>query len=157
MIKACPICGHTGELTWRDGKYYCAMCGTMIPETDPVVQPQAPVQQPQVQQYRSGTSTVNNVTCPICKNQANNLFDGVKYRCSLCGTQFDRQPEYQESQYNQYNSYGNPNSYRVQELKKQKDKYLGLGVLFLFIFWPVGAYFFYKMYQTNNELKSLGY
>ena len=40
MIKKCNICGHTGELTWRDGKYYCAMCGTEIAETDPVVQPQ---------------------------------------------------------------------------------------------------------------------
>ena len=149
MIKKCRICSHTGELTWRDGKYYCAMCGTEIAETEPVVQPQAPVQQP-----RTSVVTVNNAICPICKNQSENLFDGNKYRCSLCGTTFEKEPEYQAPQYNN-NSYNYQNSYRVQELKKEKDKYLGLGILFLFLFWPVGAYFFYKMYQTNNELKEL--
>ena len=41
MNKICPICGHSGEVTWRDGKYYCAMCGHEIDETTPNV-PDAP-------------------------------------------------------------------------------------------------------------------
>lgn len=143
MIKTCHTCHHTGELTWRDGKYYCAMCGTEISETEPQVQPQR-------------TAVVNNATCPICKNRDNNIFDGTKYRCSLCGTPFDLQQPVQTPNYNQYNTnYGYSN--RAKELKKEKDKNVGLGILFVFLFWPVAVYFFYKAYKLHNEIKELGY
>lgn len=76
MIKKCRACDYTGELTWRDGKYYCTKCDSEVTETEPDVQPKQ-------------SKTVNNVTCPICKNRENNLFDGTSYRCSLCEALFD--------------------------------------------------------------------
>lgn len=143
MIKTCNTCHHTGELTWRDGKYYCAMCGSEVAETEPTVQPQR-------------ATTVNNATCPICKNRDNNLFDGGKYRCSLCGTPFELQQEYHEPTYNQSGA-GNNRSQYVADLKKQKEKNIVIGVVLVFIFWPVSIYFFYKAYKNHEELKSLGY
>ena len=153
MIKKCNVCGHSGELTWRDGKYYCAMCGSEIAETEPVVntQPQA--------QPRS-TVVVSNVTCPICKNTANNLFDGSKYRCALCGTSFDaQQAAPQQHQYQQYNGALNPyaQTERYKELRKEKDKKIVLGIVFIFLFWPASVYFFYKAYKANEEMKAMGY
>ena len=151
MTKKCNVCSYVGELTWRDGKYYCAMCGSEIAETDPVVQAQ-----PQMQQSRP-TVVVNNVNCPICKNAANNQFDGTHYRCSLCGTSFDLQ-QAQAQQYGQFHSVHNRSqSQAVQELKKQKDRNMVIGIVFVFLFWPVAIYFFYKAYQINKELRDLGY
>ena len=149
MIKQCHVCNHTGELTWRDGKYYCAMCGTEISE-------RAPVAQPQVQAQPQHSATVNNVTCPICQNRTNNIFDGAKYRCALCGTTFDAQPD--ASAYS-YNSYTKTNPYRaqqLQELHKKKDKALLTAIILFFIFWPVAIYFFYKFYKLDKEIKALG-
>ena len=154
MIKKCNICGHTGELTWRDGKYYCAMCGTEIAETDPVVQPQ-PVMQTQ------SATTAANITCPICRNKENNRFDGSRYHCALCATTFDLQQATQAQQSWQYQQYGStPNfasQYRIEELKKQKKSNITTGIVFVFLFWPASIYFFYKAYKTNQELKVLGY
>lgn len=143
MIKTCNICHHTGELTWRDGKYYCAMCGSEIAETEPTVQTQR-------------SSTVNNATCPICKNRENNLFDGNKYRCSLCGTPFDMHQEFRVPTHSAPSSSFNRDQYAA-ELKKKKNRNMGLGVLFVILFWPVSIYFFYKAYEANKELKIIGY
>lgn len=140
MVKTCSVCNHTGELTWRDGKYYCAMCGSEVSETAPTVQPQQNL-------------TVSDVTCPICKNKDNNIFDGKKYRCALCGTSFDRPRE----EYTPTSFTYTGNTQRVQELKKQRDKNLILGLVFVFLFWPVSIYFFYKFYKIGNELKALGH
>ena len=38
MTKTCPSCGYTGELTWRNGDYHCAMCDTVIAEDAPEIQ-----------------------------------------------------------------------------------------------------------------------
>lgn len=140
MVKTCSVCNHTGELTWRDGKYYCAMCGSEVAETAPQVKDQQNL-------------AATDVTCPICKNKDNNLFDGSKYRCALCGTSFDRPSQ----AYTPASFTNTGNTQRVQELTQKKDKYLILGIVFLFLFWPVGAYFFYKFYKTGNELKALGH
>lgn len=162
MIKRCGICSHVGELTWRDGKYYCAMCGSEIAETEPVTQTQYQAQPRSV-------VTTSNVMCPICRNKDNNLFDGMKYRCALCGTSFDLQqtpPPQQQYQYQQqgyqqpYNNgapYYNVNSQRYAALKKDKDKKVTLGIVFIFLFWPASIYFFYKAYQLNEEMKMLRY
>lgn len=144
MIKTCNICHHTGELTWRDGKYYCAMCGSEIAETEPVAQTQRP-------------AAVNNATCPICKNRENNLFDGNKYRCGLCGTPFDLHQEFRVPTHNAPNGNRFNREQYAAELKKKKRKNIGLGILFVMIFWPISIYFFYKAYQTNKELMVLGY
>ena len=154
MIKKCNICGHTGELTWRDGKYYCAMCGSEIAETDPVVhtQPVTPVQH---------TTVATNVTCPICKNKENNWFDGSHYHCALCGTSFDLQQATQVQQFQQYQQYNAAPNYlhtqRVKELKTQKDRNTTLGIVFIILFWPAAIYFFYKAHKANKELTALGW
>lgn len=142
MIKTCHTCQHTGELTWRDGKYYCAMCGSEISEKQPEAQPQR-------------AATVNNVSCPICKNRENNLFDGTKYRCSLCGTPFDWRPE-EPVFTNRQQSSGSTFAY-AQTLKEKKKKHLTWGIVCVFFFWPASIYFFYKAYQLNKELEILGY
>lgn len=144
MIKKCPVCGHTGELTWRDGKYHCAVCDSEVSETEPQVQP-------------INNTTVNNVTCPVCKNKENNQFDGSKYRCALCGTPFVPQQVPQTQSYAQFSHVNTQNAQRVQELQKQKTRNLVLGILFIWLFWPASIYFFYKFNQIGKELKALGY
>ena len=149
MVKTCGICGHVGELAWRDGKYYCAMCGSEVVETQPVAQAQS-----------VNNAYVSNAECPICKNSTNNTFQGGKYHCAMCGTWFElRQPAY-EHQNNSYSSYSNNNgasSYlrmqRYNELKKEKGKNFWLGVLFVFLFWPVSIYFFYKYNKVKKEMQ----
>lgn len=144
MVKNCPVCNHTGELTWRDGKYHCAMCDHEVPESAPQILPRQ-------------NATADHAICPICKNKENNLFDGAKYRCALCGTSFDLHQEVKTSPYAQYSGINEKLSQRVQELKKQKDRNLLLGIVFVVLFWPVSIYFFYKFYQAGKELKALGY
>lgn len=148
MTKTCPICGHTAELTWRNGEYHCAACDSVVSEYAP-------------QSTSSSTpqagSIVDDVTCPICKNSDNNRYIGGKYRCALCGTTFDK--PFEET-YSYYQSYSNANPYLAQQvaaLKEEKSKYLKLAIVFLFLFYPVSFYFFYKLYKTNKELKALGY
>lgn len=150
MVKICSICGHKGELTWRDGKYYCPMCGSEVAETQPVAQNQPAISQ-----------QVANVECPICKNAANNTYQGGKYHCAMCGTWFElRQPIYQPQQntYSNYSSHYNGSSYlhtqRYNELKKEKSKNFGLGVLFIFLFWPVSIYFFYQYHKVKKEMQA---
>ena len=143
MTKTCPSCSYTGELTWRDGKYHCAMCDREISEDSPVVQ-----------KYQE--SVVQDVTCPICKNSENNLFNGARYRCALCGTSFDE--PYEEEYNSYYQPYSGTNASRMQRieaLREEKRKYLRLGVIFIFFFYPAAIYFFYKLYKVNKELKTL--
>lgn len=144
MIKKCSVCGHTGELTWRDGKYHCAVCDSEVSEKEPQVQ------------LRNDAATYNAV-CPICKNKENNLFDGSKYRCALCGTPFDLPKVVQTQSYKQFSYVNDNDAQKVKELKKQKNRNLVLGILFIWLFWPVSIYFFYKFNQIGKELKALGY
>ena len=150
MIKKCNVCSHIGELTWRDGNYYCAMCGSKVEETQPQVQVQAPVQP---------TVVAANVVCPICRNKENNQFDGSQYRCSMCGTSFDLQQAAQAQQYEyspqQFNGFASKQ--KIDELKKQKDRKILIGIVCVFLFWPASIYFFYKAYKIHQELKELGY
>lgn len=120
MIKKCRACDYTGELTWRDGKYYCAMCGGEVAEDEPAVQHQE-------------RKTVNNITCPICKNRENNLFDGINYRCSLCETLFDP---------NQKNdvSYDLSNTNPGQAQQKKQKKKTRVLFMVLAIFCLFGAF-----------------
>lgn len=148
MVKTCHICGHSGELTWRDGKYYCAMCGTHIEETQ---------YEPQPQHTAPAPTPVYDVECPICRNRSNNAYENGRYRCSLCGTRFDPNEPEQTPIYQATGYYPKTETYQVKELKKQKDKYVILGIVFICIFWPVGVYFLYKAYQTSKELKALGF
>ena len=146
MIKTCGICGHIGELTWRDGNYYCAMCGSRVEETQPAAKPQSAVHQ-----------QVSNAECPICKNSVNNVYQNGKYRCGMCGTWFELvQPAYEPRQ-NTYNTYSSNTRVRgpyYDELMKTKNKNFRLGVLFVFLFWPASIYFFYKYNKAKNELKA---
>ena len=148
MNKICPICGHSGEVTWRDGKYYCAMCGHEIDETTPNV-PDAP-------QVPMGAIAVD-VTCPICKNSNGNTMQGGKCVCSLCGTTFDM-PRISSSEPEQHNSYNSGYSYsqsRLKELESDKNKKTIWGIVCVFLFWPASIYFFYKAYKIGQEIKSI--
>lgn len=151
MIKKCNICGHVGELTWRDGKYYCTMCCSEVAEDEP--------------QYTAPAQTsvpAYNVVCPICKNDQNNMPSGSQYRCALCGTIFDAGQEYEYIQpATNAASYGNTGynnkAQLLQELHKQKDKKTLYGIICLFLFWPASIYFFYKANQINKQINQLQY
>lgn len=145
MVKTCLSCGHLGELTWRDGKYHCAMCDSIIPEDQPQAAPQSP-----------RISTVNNVTCPICKNSDNNTYDGHNYRCALCGTAFQKEETYADSYYQPYNG-SHSRLQEIEDLTKEKKRNTTIGIILLFVFWPAGAYFLWKAYQNEKEIKSLKY
>ena len=124
MIKKCDACDYIGELIYRNGKYYCTMCGSEVTENAPDTQGQ-----PQAQ------ALVNDVSCPICKNREKNLFDGKKYYCALCGAPFMPQQNEQTSNYGQSAGASNSNYLPyVQNLKKEKRKNIGLGILFVFLF-----------------------
>ena len=154
MVKKCHICAHVGELTWRDGKYYCAMCGSEIAETEPQYQAMAETQP---------AAPVVNAVCPICKNDEGNQFVDDQYRCKLCGTMFDLDDEYYVPHQDPaapsygYNYNNNYNFARIQELQKQKDRKIVAGIVFLFLFWPVSIYFFVKAYKINQEINSYHY
>lgn len=140
MIKKCPVCSHVGELTWRDGKYYCAMCSSEVSETEPTVQAYA-------------DTPVANIACPICRNKDNNLFDGTKYRCALCGTSFDLQRKQEiEQKFSVDYSYG---ARKIEELEKKKDRTLITACVLVIFFWPASIYFFYKFAQIKKELDAL--
>lgn len=158
MIKRCRVCNHTGELTWRDGKYHCAMCDSVISETEPeVAVPHTTPAGAAPHTAPRQASVVNNATCPICKNTANNLFDGFKYRCSLCGTSFDvpvSQSTY-ESSYTPSNTNSFIHEQKVKELQQQREKNLIIAIVLLVLFWPAAIYFFYKFYQLGKEISAL--
>ncbi len=98
---------------------------------------------------------VINVTCPICKNTVNNTLVNGKCRCGRCGSNFDfNQPVYISnpdtgSKHTDYTSKKRAN------LEKEKNNKLVLGIVFLFVFWPVAIYFFYKTYQISQEISKL--
>ena len=150
MNKICTVCGHAGENVWRDGKYYCASCGAEIDVTQP-----------------DPTPVTVNVPCPVCQNASGNTAENGRCRCALCGTTFipqineGRNSGYTNNNtgYSGYNNggYNSNKGYsrdygRKAELEKEKSKRLMWGVIFLFLFWPVAVYHFYKLYEISNEL-----
>lgn len=150
MMKTCGTCHHTGEPTWRDGTYYCAMCGAVIDMTTP-----SPAQPP-VSTAAAPVGTAIVATCPICRNSSGNTLVGGRCRCALCGTTFDYAAPVMQPQMNyQANvGYGQQNAYRAQ-LEKQKKHHLGWGIFWFFVFWPIAVYQFYKMWQVSEEIRRL--
>lgn len=137
MIQRCQFCNHTGEPIRREGRWYCAMCGGEIYPS---------------QGQKQNTGIVSGAVCPICKNRQENYYDGSKYHCALCEMSFDldQQPWLPKRETYYGSRMANP---RIEQLKKDKNRYRNLGILFIFLFWPVSIYFFYKFIQTSNELK----
>ncbi len=145
MNKTCKMCGHNGEVMWRDGKYYCRYCGSEIDVTQ---------QDSNTNCSFSATSTINAV-CPICKNANNNTFENGKYRCALCGTSFN----VSQQEYNSRSNINTQNDYYIStkraELEKEKNNKLLWGIVFIFLFWPISIYHFYKMHQISTEISKL--
>ena len=146
MVKTCNVCHHVGEPTWRDGAYYCAICGAPIDMSTP-----SPVQ-PVV---TDAAPTVIAATCPICRNAAGNTLVNGRCRCALCGTMFDYQaPVYQQPGYQQPMG-GYAYQQRRAELEQQRKRHVGWGIFWIVFFWPVAIYQFYKMWQVSDELRRL--
>ncbi len=145
MNKICKVCGHAGENTWRDGKYYCASCGSEIDIT----------------QAESATSSqsINSVPiqaiCPICKNANNNYFQNGQCHCSMCGSSFSMQQPHTHINNMGYNTNHAAIEAKKAALEKQKNSKLIWGIIWLLIFWPVSIYYFYKMYQISQEISKL--
>ena len=142
MNKKCTICGYSGENVWRDGKYYCATCGSEIDVT----------QKDNNANTASSEGMTVNAECPICKNDKNNILQDGKCRCSLCGTSFDYHQTVQ-SNCEPTNTFFT--DARRAELEKQKNNKLIWGIVWLILCWPVSIYFFYKMYQLSQEISKL--
>ncbi len=63
--------------------------------------------------------------------------------------------DYSDTDYNSsYKSSQNDTSYKAQLVKKKNNQTI-LAVIFLFVFWPVGLYFFYRASRTQKEIDSL--
>ena len=149
MNKICSVCGFSGENVWRDGKYFCASCGSEIDMTAPDSAPKS-------------DSVVVNAECPICKNREGNVVRGGKCYCALCASEIDLAAQNQRSSYgNSYSeSYGRPFSYdaksaRKKELEKKRNGHLVWAIVWVFLCWPVSIYFFYKLYQDSQELSKI--
>lgn len=140
MNKICKVCGHNGKNVWRENKYYCASCGSEIDVTQP--------DPPQ-------NDVIINIACPVCKNASNNTIKNGKCHCSLCGTEFNPQTVVQPTYNSNTQNVPAYNNARRQQLEKEKNKRLVWGCVFLFLFWPVSVYHFYKMYQVSQEISKL--
>lgn len=145
MNKICKVCGHNGENVWRDGKYYCALCGSEIDVT----------QRDSNTNGAPSTEVAINVVCPICKNASNNTLRDGKCRCALCGTSFNVNQQAYDPQSNMSALNVGCIAERRADLEKQKNNKMLWGIVWLFIFWPVSVYHFYKMYQISKEISSL--
>lgn len=144
MNKICKVCGHNGENVWRDGKYYCASCGSELDVTQ---------QDSNTNEGRSSEVMINAV-CPICKNANNNTLKNGRCHCALCGTSFDiNQQAFTPPNATVPNN--NDIAARRAELEKQKNSKLIWGIVWIFLCWPVSIYFFYKMYQISQEISKL--
>lgn len=145
MNKICKVCGHNGENVWKDGKYFCASCGSEVDVT----------QQDSNTNGGSSTEVVINAVCPICKNANNNTLRDGKCHCALCGTSFDFNQQSYNTQSNINAQNANYIAARRAELEKQKNNKMVWGIVWLFFFWPVSIYHFYKMYQISQEISKL--
>lgn len=146
MNKTCTKCGYRGENVWRDGKYYCAICESEIDVT-----------QQDFQTNGTTSETPINATCPICRNATNNTLRSGKCHCALCGTDFDLTQQAYRPEPNATVIGANTrySSAKRAELESEKNRRLMWGIVFLFFFWPVSIYHFYKMYQVSQEISKL--
>lgn len=140
MQKICKICGHNGENVWKDGRYYCASCGSEIDIT-----------QQDSNTNCDSTETVIDAVCPVCKNDNNNTLRNGKCHCALCGILFDVNQQINNPQH----IIGAYKTTRRAELEKQKNNRMVWGIVWLFLFWPISIYHFYKMYQISQEISNL--
>ncbi len=148
MNKICKICGYAGENTWRDGKYYCASCGSEIDVTQTENAQSSNGQATNT----SGNAVPIQVVCPICKNDKNNYLQNSQCHCSLCGSTFSPNQSYGMGGA----AFGaSVASARKAELEQKKSKRLKWGIVFLFLCWPVAIYHFYKLYEITQEISKL--
>lgn len=163
MKASCKICGYTGESTWRNGRFYCAACGSEVSSTPEEAKPVEAVVSAPVQ-----------VKCPICENEKGNTLRDGKYRCALCGTLFDlpQKPQsrpafssaYEDDDFG-YSLDRQPDwlwemdqeekKANRKELEKEQNKKIIWGIVWLFLFWPVSIYFFYKAFKISREVSRL--
>lgn len=166
MSAECKICGYSGPTVMRNGRCCCGACGTEVPS------------QPQVNtnssfsssnsfssgsSFSSGATTPPpknesvsmNIPCPVCKNAAGNTFSNGKVHCSLCGNHFDipKQAVFDPSA--SYTTPSNSNAKRIAELEEEKESKTTWGIIFLFLFWPIGIYNLYKASKISQEIKRL--
>lgn len=148
MEKTCQICGHKGELTWRDNQYYCSCCGSIVEVTQ---------QEPQSAPVIQSRQTLGvQVVCPICKNDQNNYLQDGQFYCSMCGSAFNAQqsnvnPSVPNTDY--YVPRSTMSNARREALEKEKNDRLIWGIVWVFLFWPIAVYHFYKLYKVTQELK----
>lgn len=145
MKKKCSVCGHEGEITWRDGSYYCAMCGSPIDVTQPGGTGQ--------DNLNEAGEIMIDATCPVCQNTSGNTFRNGKCHCSMCGTTFHVVTASNNTQFDASNS--SSLIARRAELEEEKKKRLHWGILFIFLFWPVAIYHFCKMAEISEEISKL--
>ncbi len=79
---------------------------------------------------------------------------GRKERASDTSSTVSR-PKADSSSYSGTRSSRKFDSVRKEELLKEKKKNTTLGIVFLFIFWPLAVYFFYKASQIGKEIDLL--
>ncbi len=154
MNKVCRNCGHSGENVWRNGTYHCAMCDAEIDMTAP----DAHDKYDAVDARQSGGNVYLNAVCPICKNEKGNYMNSGKGYCALCGSEIPINRSNDGYNNNYSNNYSNNNSRPAnsgsrgaksswdEEREKEKKNSLVLGIVFLFVFWPVGIYFLWKYF-----------
>lgn len=152
-MNRCNICGAAGDPVWREGRSYCASCGSVMETAPMYAEPVMPTQ-PVIAQ-----STAVRPVCPICKNADNNGMRNGRYVCALCATEFDfRQPQYQQT-YVQPSAYQDltqlHSSARRGELEKKRNRKVVWGIVWIFLFWPIAVYQFYRAYQISQELSKL--
>lgn len=147
MKKVCTICGHNGELVWRDGKYYCASCGCEIEVTQQDVNTNA----------ASADVVYVKAACPICKNAVNNTASGGKCHCSLCGSSFVVSGQSADDDYDDTEDSfeSSQREARKIKLKQERDSKIVWAVVWLVLFWPVSIYYFWKIFQLSQEIDKL--
>ncbi len=154
MEVKCKVCGASAEPTWRDGKYHCAYCDSIIELTQQDFSTQASKQD--TSKVTGAGDVKIQATCPICRNTENNVLrDGHCY-CAMCGMKFDfSQPVYTPPPASSSQGSSPLYSARRDELEKEKNNRIMWGIIFIFLFWPVSVYHFYKVYQITQELSKL--
>lgn len=91
------------------------------------------------------------LVCPVCENEENNTYSDGKFHCSLCGTSFNP-GEYEHASRpvasNYQSSRGGVSSNKAEN--GEQKKFVILGIVFLFLFWPASIYFFYKAHKAGK-------
>lgn len=158
MIVRCEKCGCTREPTWRDGKYYCVICGEQINEKamrPGDVENDEGASSPQIGAAVKATQI--KVVCPICRNAENNTLENGHCRCSLCASVFDLPQSQQTASGERIVYVPTPaaNSAQREDLEKKRSNALVWAIVWLILFWPVSIYFFVKYANISKEISNL--